>query len=199
MPSVPTWPVMTGLLLGLRFFPWSFLEQSSCCPKVGGCFCFTRLSFSPYPFSRNRRLSLGLSCMVSWHFCVFHTSSTQFGKCEGKKENPTSSPVYCPSGTDIPGQCIYFSSLFRVSCIFVLYELSRVFSLPQQKQGKVCLSHIGLDIPLNIIYKKLNHNFLIYCPTPQSKISYYLRNIFRNLFDQVNLFLISNVQDLSEG
>lgn len=87
MPSVPTCPLMTGLLLGLQFFSMVFAGVEFYCLKVCCCrFHLSRLPFSPHPLSRNKRLSLDLSYVVHWRFWVADVSSTQSGILRGKKE-----------------------------------------------------------------------------------------------------------------
>lgn len=93
--------------------------------------------------------------------------ATSLGNVRGKKKTQQ---AHC---------CVVLQVLMFLASVLSLFTFQfLVFLFYMSCPGFLAylssLSHIGLDIPLNIKYKKLNHNFLMYCPTSQCKISYYL-------------------------
>ena len=160
------------VVAGTAVFSMVFAGAEFYCLKVCCCCRLSRLPFSPHPSSRNKRLSLGLSYVVHWHFWVADVSSTQSGIREGEKENPTNSLVCCSSGVEVPGQCTFFSPLFRIF-FYLFYKCCPSFLLNLEEIGKSMLTHLSLDITLNI-----KNILYIYCPTPQSQGSYLLGRYF---------------------
>lgn len=129
------------VVAGTAIFPMVFPAVEFLLSKSWWLFLFYQVVLLSVPFSRNRRLSLGLSCMVPGHFCVFHISSTQFRKCEGKKK--TQQAHWCVVLQVLMFLAsVYISLRFSEFLVFLFYMSCPGFLAYLSRNREKCVSLI---------------------------------------------------------